>query len=243
MTAERPKPTPLWASIARSLRDDIAGGRYAAGDKLPTEHELAHRFGVNRHTVRHALAHLIGEGVLHARRGSGVFVLTRPVEYPLGERVRFHQSLLAAGHLPQKTVRLIETRAASTREAARLALPPGAMICVYHALSFADGNPLALIESHFPEHRLPGLARVLATEPSITRALAAVGVTDFTRASTRLSARAANATQAVQLRLREGAPLLFSTAINVDAGGVPVEYGQTWFAGERITLTLERGDL
>ena len=65
---------------------------------------------------------------------------------------------------------------------------------------------------------------------------------DYTRASTRLTAKLANATQALHLRLTEGAPILRSAGINVDPEGVPVEYGVTWFAGDRVTLTLNPGD-
>ena len=71
---------PIWQSIAQSLQSEIAQGHYAAGDKLPTEAELALRFGVNRHTVRHALADLAQGGLVHARRGAGVFVTIRPTD-------------------------------------------------------------------------------------------------------------------------------------------------------------------
>jgi DNA-binding transcriptional MocR family regulator len=48
----------LWREIAETLEVEIARGHAAAGARLPTEAELAARFGVNRHTVRHALADL-----------------------------------------------------------------------------------------------------------------------------------------------------------------------------------------
>lgn len=230
--------TPLWKSIADALRNAIADGQYAPGDKLPTEASLAERFGVNRHTVRHAVSRLSAEGLVHSRRGAGVFVLSRPVDYPLGARVRFHQSLLAAGHLPEKRVLAIEARPATAQEAKRLQMSEGDALCAYHALSYVDSSPVALVESHFPEARLPGLARTLNSEPSITRALERCGVPDYTRVSTRLSARIATATQANHLRVDEGAPLLFSSAINADPVGTPVEFGQTWFVSDRITLTL-----
>ncbi|NJS39175.1 MAG: UTRA domain-containing protein [Rhodobacteraceae bacterium] len=48
----------------------------------------------------------------------------------------------------------------------------------------------------------------------------------------------ADPVQALALQLRPGAALLRSVAVNVDAGGVPVELGTTWFAGDRVTLTV-----
>jgi GntR family phosphonate transport system transcriptional regulator len=44
---------------------------------------------------------------------------------------------------------------------------------------------------------------------------------------------------ALHLRIAEGAPVLRSEAVNVDPAGQPVEYGVTWFAGDRVTLTVE----
>ena len=234
--------TPVWRSITDTLRRAIAEGQYPPGSKLPTEAALADRFGVNRHTVRHALAHLSREGIVHARRGSGVFVLARPLDYPLSERVRFHQNLLAAGRLPEKTMLSVEVRAASASDARRLALAEGDSVAVSHSLSFADGTPVALAESRFPEARLPGLAEALRSETGITRALQVVGVTDYTRVSTRLTATTADATQALHLRLREGAPLLLAESLSKAADGQPVEHGRTWFASDRITLTLDHGE-
>ncbi|MEQ9676233.1 MAG: UTRA domain-containing protein, partial [Roseovarius indicus] len=55
---------------------------------------------------------------------------------------------------------------------------------------------------------------------------------------TRLNAKLATPTQALHLQLREGAPLLRTISLNIDADGKPVEYGRTWFSGDRVTLTV-----
>ena len=231
--------TPLWQAIAANLRGDIAEGRYPPGDKLPGEMALAERFGVNRHTVRHALTLLKEEGLVHSRRGAGVYVLTRPMDYPLGRRVRFRRNLLAAGRLPELRILGIESREATAGEAGPLKLSEGDLICIFHGYSLADAQPVSLSESLFPQTRLPGIAKALREGNGVTHALQQVGVADYTRASTRISARLATATQALHLRLREGAPLIYTTSINVDPSGQPVEFGRTWFAGDHVTLTLD----
>lgn len=234
---DRPR-TPIWQAIAETLRAEIAEGLYRPGDRLPTEAELSARFGVNRHTVRRALAALAESGLVHPRRGAGVFVAARPVDYPLGRRVRYHQNLAAAGQMPGREVLRIETRPGSDRECTALALPEAAAVHVFEGISFADGVPMALFVSVFPAARFPDLPGALARDPSVTRALAGAGVTDYTRAVTRLSAERATATDALRLRLPEGAALLRTQAVNVDAAGTPVEFGTTWFAGDRVTLTV-----
>lgn len=229
---------PIWKSIADSLRAEIAAGHYRPGDRLPTETQLAARFGVNRHTVRHAIASLAETGVLRTRRGAGVFVASAPTDYPLGRRVRFHQNVAASGRTASRRVTLLDTRAADAKEAEALRLAPGAPVHVFEGVSLVDGQPVAVFRSVFDATRFPGLLAHLEAEPSVTRALAQSGLADYTRAETRLTAKTAPATMALTLELPQGAPVLRSVAVNVDAQGVPVEYGTTWFAGDRVTLTV-----
>lgn len=231
--------TPVWKAIAHALRSDMAEGRYRAGDKLPTEAALAARFGVNRHTVRHGLSALVEEGLVRTRRGAGAFVASTPADYPIGHRVRFHENLIAAGRRPEKRGLALEARAATTGEAQALEISAGDPVCAYHGLSLADGQPVAVFESLFPIQRLPGIMAALSETSSVTRALRLEGVDDYTRASTRLTAVRATATHALLLEVAEGDPLLRSSSVNKCATGAPIEYGRTWFAGDRITLTFE----
>jgi len=231
-------PPALWRSIAATLRNEIAAGSYRPGDKLPSEADLAHRFGVNRHTVRRALADLAGARLVQARRGAGVYVAARPTDYPLGRRVRFQQNLAAAGQSAERKALLHATRAADRREAEALGLSDGAPVHVYEGISLADGSPLALFRSVFPAERFPDLPGALAETASVTAALARAGVTDYTRASTRITAKCASPTQALHLELRPGDPILRSVSVNVDTAGRPVEYGRTWFAGDRVSLIV-----
>ena len=61
-------------SIYRQLRDAIASGRVAPGDRLPPTRELAAQLGVSRHTVTTVYDQLVGEGYLRGRAGGGTFV-------------------------------------------------------------------------------------------------------------------------------------------------------------------------
>jgi GntR family phosphonate transport system transcriptional regulator len=232
------KTIPIWKSIYTNLKSDIADGHYTPGDKLPTEAALAKRFGVNRHTVRRALGQLGDEGIVHARRGAGVFVAVIPTEYPIGRKVRFHQNLRAAGQIPAKQILSLETRACNTREAEALNLSKGGMVHVYDGLSLANGQAIALFQSVFPAARFPELLGILGEKRSVTTALAEVGIKDYTRASTHVTAKLCTPTQALHLRIPQGAPILRTVGVNIDEQGEPIEYGRTWFAGDRVTLTL-----
>ena len=232
-----PRPQ-LWAAIAGTLTDEITAGHYRPGDKLPTEAELAARFGVNRHTVRHALSSVAEAGLVHSRRGAGVFVAARPTDYRLGRRVRFHDNVLAAGQTPSRKISRTETRPADAEEARLLRLKPGEAVHVVEGVSLADCQPIAAFRSLFPAARFPTLLEVVAQTGSITAALTACGLRDYTRQETRLTAQLADPVLALALQLKPGAAVLRSVAVNIDAGGRPVEHGITWFAGERVTLTV-----
>jgi GntR family transcriptional regulator, phosphonate transport system regulatory protein len=228
----------LWSAIAATLGSEIGAGHYRPGDKLPTEAALAARFRVNRHTVRRALAALAEQGRVHSRRGAGVFVAQRPTDYALGRRVRFHQNVLAAGRSPSRRIGRTETRPCDTEEARALRLKVGSLVHVVEGVSLADEQPIAAFRSVFPAARFPDLMTLVGETGSITQALAASGLPDYTRAETRLTAQLADPVLAVALAIRPGAPVLRTVAVNVDPKGVPVEHGLTWFAGERVTLTV-----
>jgi GntR family phosphonate transport system transcriptional regulator len=78
----------------------------------------------------------------------------------------------------------------------------------------------------------------MAGQSSVTAALAACGITDYIRSETRITAKLATPLQALALLVPEGAAVLRSASVNVDGARVPVEYGVTWFAGDRVTLTV-----
>lgn len=229
---------PIWKSIADTLAVEIVDGHYRPGDRLPTEAELSARFGVNRHTVRHAIASLVDAGTLRTRRGAGVFVTRCRRIIPLGKRVRFHQNVAASGRAASRRLTLLDTRGADAKEAGAMALAQGASVHVVEGVSLVDGQPLAVFRSVFDARRFPDLLAQMQAYASVTRALAECGLADYTRAETRLTAKLATPTMALLLELPQGAPVLRSVAINVDAAGVPVEYGTTWFAGDRVTLTV-----
>jgi DNA-binding FadR family transcriptional regulator len=59
------------------LKDEIASGQYRPGDKLPTEQELAKRFGVGRSSIREAIKVFHHLGVVESRAAKGTFLRDR----------------------------------------------------------------------------------------------------------------------------------------------------------------------
>lgn len=74
MTIDRQQPVPLYFQLKMLLTEEILGGKYGPGDRLPTEHELCAHFQISRTPVAKALTELADEGVVLRHRRRGTFV-------------------------------------------------------------------------------------------------------------------------------------------------------------------------
>ncbi|WP_116111277.1 FadR/GntR family transcriptional regulator [Amycolatopsis ruanii] len=66
--------TGLVDQVIGQLRDAIAEGEWAIGQRIPTEAALAESLGVGRNTVREAVRALAHSGLLEVRQGDGTYV-------------------------------------------------------------------------------------------------------------------------------------------------------------------------
>ncbi|HZP79039.1 MAG TPA: FadR/GntR family transcriptional regulator [Pseudolabrys sp.] len=67
-------PRSLTRELIERISADIAGGKLAPGERLPTEQEMIAATGVSRTVVREAVAALRAEGLVTTRQGVGAFV-------------------------------------------------------------------------------------------------------------------------------------------------------------------------
>jgi len=227
-----------WRQIADALEGEIAAGQLAQGAQLPTEAALAVRFAVNRHTVRRALAALAERGLVRASQGRGTFVEVPPLAYPIGRRTRFSEIVTGAGREPWGDLISQSEGAASPEVAAMLAVPEGAPLLELVTVHRADGVPLSTARTWLPLPRFAGFAGAYETSGSITRALAACGVPDYTRLSTRIRARMAEPAEAVRLDLTPGRAVIVVSSVNVDGEGLPVQANRAVFAADRVELVV-----
>lgn len=229
----------IWKTISNDLLRAIGQGQLSAGDKLPTEQNLAAQYGVNRHTVRQALSDLAAQNLVWSKRGSGVFVTSQKTSYQMGKRVRFTENIRASGRTPTRDVLQIVTQRADSSAAQALGITAGDDVHVFYGISKSDDVPVALFKSVFDAQRFPELKAKLEQYSSVTQALAASGVMDYTRRWTQITAVLADPVQANHLKIKSGDPLMRATSLNTDASGAPVEFGSTHFVGDRIQLTYD----
>lgn len=229
----------FWARIAHEIADAIGRGIYAPGERLPSEHLLAERYGVNRHTIRRSLSTLGQLGLVRSTQGSGTYVEEFAVDLVLGKRTRHRQNLAQAGLKGGMQVLASVTERADAGVARALRLRTGAAVLHLLVLGDGGGQPLHVSDRFFPLPRFAGLDVHLQQSGSITQAFATLGVADYTRLQSRISARLPSAEVAEHLRQAVTRPTLQVSSVNVDPDGQPIEYARTWFAGDRVTLTVD----
>lgn len=79
---------PVFEQIAYAVKQAVARGELADGERLPSVRELARELTINPNTVVHAYELLARDGVVTRRQGAGCFISGRPVAVADGERRR-----------------------------------------------------------------------------------------------------------------------------------------------------------
>ena len=233
--------TALWRQIAERLERDILSGNRQPGERLPTELQMADEFGVNRHTVRRAVAALAEQGLVRIEQGRGTFVQESVIDYRVKKRTRFSENML--GHRREPSGRILAIREEPAEEAVAKALEirKGTMVIVVERIGEVDGRPLSVASHYYPKARFPTLAEVMRDTGSITGTMERLGVGDYTRKVTKVTARAARAADARLLQQSPNKPILMTEGINIDATGRPVEYSVARWASDRVQMVFEPG--
>ncbi len=233
---ERQEGVALWKQIAATLQRDIATGIHSPGGRLPTEAELSARFAVNRHTVRRALEELSREGLVRVEQGRGTFVAEDVLDYTVEQRTRFSEWIRRHNKEPSGEVLQLREIAADAQVAIGLGVRKGVKVVLFERLGFADGRPVSLARHHF-RHR--GMLDALHAHTGITDALRAIGVTDYLRQVTRVTARLPTPAEAEHLRMPRNRPVLICENINVDSAGAVVEFAIGCYPTPRVQIVFE----
>lgn len=82
MTDDNDLYTPKYVQIQNYILRKIESGEFPAGGKIPSETDLAQRFGVSRLTVNTAMKELAGSGIVERVQGKGTFARMIPSKAP-----------------------------------------------------------------------------------------------------------------------------------------------------------------
>ncbi|GGU75848.1 GntR family transcriptional regulator [Streptomyces litmocidini] len=213
--------------IADDLRAQISTGRIKAGDRLPSEAQLAARYTVSTPTLRSALALLQAEGLVEKVHGKGNFV-----RHPL-RRITY----VGGGHTPTNAALRVSIRTTKLRARGRLAtllrVPAGTPLTEFLCLSHDGTSPHNLARVYVPR----GLAPTdVPDEPSGPDGVAAVLTKlrpPLAEVQERVCARLPTPVEAATLRISSTLAVLEVTRVATDTTGRIVEAALLILPGDR----------
>lgn len=240
---------PAYRQMADRLRERIASGELAPGDRVPSEAELMETYSAARATVRQAIGVLRTEGLVVAEQGRGAFVRSRPpVRRLASDRfARRHRDEGKAastaemeGRQPQVEVLAVEPCAAPAQVAQRLGLPEDAKVLCRFRRYLDGGQPLEIATSYIPwalaedtamVESNPGPGGIYARIEEKGRRLG--------RFAEEVTARMPTVEEVRALALTTGTPILHLIRTAYDADGQAVEVCDTVMAADRYVLSYD----
>ena len=236
---------PLYERVRQAIDASIADGRYAAGDKLPSEARLAGEFGVNRLTVRRAIEELARAGAVEPRQGSGTFVSVPIKRLPVSQSLSKDSpaaaiaSQIAEHGYSHEDVLLSAVAISSPRLNASLELPPGPLWRIDNAIQ-VNGSAWLWSSSWFHREVIDDPAdhwdSFTGLHGQLERAFGKL--TPIWRA---ISADAATTADVEILGVRPGSPILVRDVLIGGAADEPVLRVSSRARMDRLSYVLRYG--
>ena len=229
----KPGRGPAHAQIERSLADGIRAGRFAPGDRLPPERDLAVRAGVSRMTLRQALDSLERRGLVERRvgRDGGTFVAEPKLE--LAGLSALSDQLRGLGLEAGARVVSAEERGSTPAEAAL-----GVRVYELVRVRLANGEPVALERTVLSAAAYPGLLRE-RVDGSLYELIRARYDDVPVRSVERLEPALASEADARALEIAPGDPVMSVERTAYARSGRVVEISRDVFRGDRTRVVWE----
>jgi GntR family transcriptional regulator len=203
----------------------------AAGERLPSEPELAKQLGVSRATLREAMRAFEGQGLIRRRQGVGTFVVGHPQIIETGlEVLESIESLAKKINLPVTMGALNITQvAANAQQAEALQVAEGTPLVQVSRVIQAQGRPVAYLIDVLPEDVLTPTDLREGFTGSVLDFLLRRGNPPLTQSLTEIRAVPAPSDVARALEVQRGDVLLVFVARLFAAGGQVVDFSHSYF--------------
>ncbi len=152
---DRASAVSIHVQLREFLRSYISN-QSRPGRQLPSERDMAQRFGVARMTLRHAVEALVEEDLLERVVGVGTFVARAKVDLTL-KLTSYSEEMARRGMRPSAHTLAFEQIPATARLARELQLEEGQAVIRLRRLLLADDEPMSVDENFIPAWRVPGL--------------------------------------------------------------------------------------
>lgn len=214
------------------LQNDLAEiiSKAAAGQKLPSEPELAKQLKVSRATLREAMRSFETQGLLRRKQGSGTFVVGKIQAMESGLEVLESLETMAKrlGLEVSMTDLNIESVTASADTAAALQVAANANLTSVSRVIRTEARPVAYLVDVLPENVLSMDDVPANFQGSVLDFLLERGDA-LTTSRANISAIGATAEVAKALEIQRGDVLLHFSAQLFNGGGKVVDYSLSYF--------------
>jgi GntR family transcriptional regulator len=237
--ATLPKRLPGGGPKGQALRGILTDllAALPPGAELPSERELAERYGLARMTVRNEIERLAAQGLVYRLQGRATFVAA-PRMAQAGALSSFTEDMVARGLTPGSIVRSSEIVEADGVVAAHLELAPGDPAFHLERVRTADGRPKALEHAFLPMARFAGIEDVDFTETSLFDVLGKPFGVSLREAHQRVVAVTIGPDEATLLDVADGGPGLRFHSLGRDSEGRPVYYAISLFPGAHYEIEM-----
>jgi GntR family transcriptional regulator len=238
--AKLPRRLARGTPKGQQLREILEGlvASLEPGSALPSERELAERFGVARMTVRGEIDRLTQEGVTYRLHGRGTFVAEPRVAQAFALS-SFTEDMRARGMEPSSSVLGQETIVAGASLARKLEIPSGTEVLQVDRVRYADQVPMAVEQVWLPLALFPGAEEQDWGAGSLFEILKSYEVR-LREADQRVLAVAIDGADAEALAVPEGAPGLRFESLARDVEGVPQYFAVSLFRGDRYEIDFRQ---
>jgi GntR family transcriptional regulator len=222
---------PVYLRIQHEIRRGILAGTYVAGDRIPSENELAEHFRTTRATVARALQELVFDGTIVRRVGAGSYVAPKAAHVPLESSLlkSFEEQAAETGEsVDYRLVHFSQVRLPETT-AARLSLTPLAKGYRLGRLRLIKGVPLSFEDRFLPAEIGSRIARTHLASRSIHDILQVDLGLAIVRIEASVRAGAATARIAELLELPKGRPLLIRDHVLIGLNDRPILAGTAFY--------------
>lgn len=234
---DRKNQEKLYIQIMRLVVDEIGRGTWVIGDRIPSEGELAVRFGVSKITIRQALSNLAADGYLMKVQGRGTFVAGNQPVVGLTMKTRFTEGLFGRG--VQEAREVLER--GMVEPPAQVAVLLGIDGPIYRIATrrLAEGVPVSSDESFIPAGLLPGIEGQDLEGFALFAAIQERGTRKVFRMRQTVEITALTEREAATLGVAAGKPVLAVHRLLIGAEDQPLAYGRIVEIGERFKLETE----
>jgi GntR family transcriptional regulator len=232
---------PVYVQIRETLREEIARKVLKRGEKLPSEQELAIRFGVSRMTVRQSIAELTDEGLLYRRHGVGTFIGFPQLERDHTRLTNSFDPAESKGNNTLPSLLSMDVVPAGPKVAKALFIKEDDLVFRIKVLGWANDVPITVHEAHVP-HEL--FSQVIDKNLEVQNLWSLFEQCGYKvkRAVEHIEAREATKELAKLMAIEVGMPLLYKERTIYAVDGTPVEFTYCYNRGDiySLTVTLER---